>query len=126
MVNEFPLLPERREIPTVTRESAPAADAGVVSTRDHEIIRQWANRVSAEPATGEQTRSGPATTLKVEDGGTGLRFNFPGVSPFRPISWAEWFDHFNSHDLTFVYDSPQADSLSARYRIVATSTLTNR
>ena len=45
--------------------------------------------------------------MQVADGGTGLRFNFPGVSPFREISWTEWLDHFNSHDFTFVYDNEQ-------------------
>ena len=59
-----------------------------------------------------------------EDGGSGLRFNFPGVARFREISWDEWFDHFNGHDLTFVFDNPGAtDPPSARYRIVNTSDL---
>ena len=105
MSNEYPLLPEKRRIPAVTRETASEARAAVIATRDHELIREWARGVSAEPATGEETSSGPATAMKVADGGTGLRFNFPGMSPFREISWAEWFDHFNSHDLTFVYDN---------------------
>ena len=124
MSNE-PLVPERRHIPVVTRENIPSRDATVVSTRDHEVIREWANRVGAEPATGEETPSGAATAMKVQDGGTGLRFNFPGMGRFRDISWTEWFDHFNSHDLTFVFDSPQPqEPLSARYRIVPTSQLT--
>lgn len=124
MANEQPLLPETRRIPNITRETAPAPGATVLSTRDHEIIRAWANGVGAEPATGEATSSGPACTMSVADGGTGLRFNFPGVSPFRAIAWTEWFDHFNSHDLTFVYDNRQPGRPpSARYRIVRTSEL---
>jgi hypothetical protein len=128
MANEQPLLPPpdaaRQKVVNVTRETATGASAEVLSTRDEEVIREWARRVQAEPATGEATGSGPASSLKVVDGGTGLRFNFPSVSRFREISWAEWFEHFNSHDLTFVYDNPElGPPPSARYRIVPTGEL---
>ena len=128
MENEQPLLPPpeamKRKIESVTRETERDASAEVLSTRDENVIREWARSVRAEPATGEATASGPASTVKVVDGGTGLRFNFPGVSPFRTISWAEWFEHFNNHDLTFVYDKPQqGQPPRARYRIVPTSAL---
>jgi hypothetical protein len=128
MANEQPLLPPpdtmKRRVESVTRETEQDASAEVLSTRDEDVIREWASSVQAEPATGEATASGPASTVKVVDGGTGLRFNFPGVSSFRPITWAEWFEHFKSHDLTFVFDKPQqGQPPRARYRIVATSTL---
>ena len=128
MENERPLLPPpetmNRKVESVTRGNARDASAEVLSTRDQEVIREWARSVGAEPATGEATASGPASTMKVVDGGTGLRFNFPAVSPFRAISWAEWFEHFNSHDLTFVYDNPQpGQPPRARYRIVPTRDL---
>ena len=124
MADKEPLLPTPRRIPSVTRESAPEPGATVLSTRDHEIIREWARVVCAEPATGEETPSGAATPMKIVDGGSGLRFNFPGMSPFRAISWTEWFDHFNSHDLTFVYDNAQeGQPPSARYRLVRTGDL---
>jgi hypothetical protein len=74
-----------------------------VVTTDPEAIRQWASRHGAEPATGEATQSGGAGR-HVVDGGAGIRFNFPGSSAFRPISWDEWFEHFDAHDLAFVYD----------------------
>jgi hypothetical protein len=129
MANEEPLLPppERlhRKVESVTRETERDASAEVLSTRDQEVIREWARSVQAEPATGEATASGPASTAKVTDGGTGLRFNFPGVSPFRIISWAEWFEHFNRQDLTFVFDNPrEGEPPNARYRIVPTAALT--
>ena len=79
-----------------------------VSTREHELIRQWAARHQAEPATGEATASGPAT-IKVNDGGAGIRFNFPGFARFRPITWDEWFSHFDRWGLTFVYETEVAD-----------------
>jgi hypothetical protein len=79
-----------------------------VATREHEIIREWAARHQAEPATGEATASGPAT-INVNDGGAGIRFNFPGFSRFRPITWDEWFSHFDQCGLTFVYEVEVAD-----------------
>lgn len=78
-----------------------------LATRDKEVIRAWAARHGAEPATGEATPSGPATT-HVNDGGAGIRFNFPAAAPFRPISWEEWFDNFDRHHLVFIYDEDVA------------------
>lgn len=79
-----------------------------VATREHDMIREWAARHRAEPATGEATASGPAT-INVNDGGAGIRFNFPGFARFRPISWDEWFSHFDRCGLTFVYEIEVAD-----------------
>ena len=79
-----------------------------LATRDHDLITQWAARHKAEPATGEATSSGPAT-VKVNDGGAGVRFNFPGAARFRPISWEEWFENFDAHNLTFIYEEEVAD-----------------
>ena len=79
-----------------------------VATKDHDVIRQWADRHSAEPATGESTASGSAT-VHVVDGGAGIRFNFPGFSRFRTITWTEWFDNFDRHQLTFVYEEDVPD-----------------
>jgi hypothetical protein len=121
------LLPKRRELVSVTNDDvdavAPQADHTFV-TGDHEIIRRWASRRQAEPATGESTASGSSTVLSVNDGGTGLRFNFPGAAPFRPISWVEWFEHFDSHDLVFAFDDAvESDTPSAEYRLVSRRSL---
>lgn len=122
-MTEEPLLPELRRIKSVSRDH-PAAGETVLATRDHEVIREWARIFSADPATGEASESGPASAMKVSDGGSGLRFNFPGFGRFREISWTEWFDHFNSHDLTFVYENPDAHKPpSPRYRLVRTEDL---
>jgi hypothetical protein len=95
----------------------------VVATADHELIRRWALDRRAEPATGEATDSGPAT-LSVNDEGTGLRFNFPGVSRFRPINWAEWLRSFDDYSLAFVYDRDEPGRpKSHRYRLVPLPTL---
>ena len=124
MLNNDPLMPPHRQVRHVTREEPASENDTILATRDHALIREWAATVDAEPATGECTESGPATVLKVNDGGAGLRFNFPGAAPFRLISWTEWLDHFNRHDLTFVYDNPQTTHPpSARYRLVRSQDL---
>jgi hypothetical protein len=47
--------------------------------RDYDVIRRWAERRKAEPATGEATASGPAT-IDVNDGGARIRCNCPGAA----------------------------------------------
>jgi hypothetical protein len=79
-----------------------------IATRDHEEIRRWGVRHRAEPATGEVTRSGPAS-VDVRDGGAGIRLNFPAAGRFRPITWDEWFENFDRHHLMFVYEEELAD-----------------
>jgi hypothetical protein len=86
----------------------PPSDARALITTDHELIRRWAARHSAEPATGEATVSGPGT-VAVNDGGAGVRFNFPGAARFRPITWDEWFEHFERHHLAFAFDEEVQD-----------------
>ena len=88
-----------------------------VFTCEHDVIRQWAEIRHAEPATGEATPSGPQT-VHVNDGGAGIRFNFPGAAAFRPISWEEWFENFDQHHCAFVCDNDRSMPLSNRYRIV--------
>jgi hypothetical protein len=104
-----------------TEEEQPPGS--ILATDDPALIREWARRHSAEPATGEATESGPAT-VDVHDGGTGIRFNFPAVAKYRPITWDEWFENFRQYDLVFLYerDAP-GKTPSGRYRIVTNTTL---
>jgi hypothetical protein len=90
------------------RSTSDGTGPRAIVTRDHEVIRRWAVRHRAEPATGEATASGPAT-VDLRDGGAGIRFNFPAAGRFRPISWEEWFEHFDRHQLSFVYEEEIAD-----------------
>jgi hypothetical protein len=123
MMEETPF-PEPQHITNVTRGHPPDPSATILATRDHLIIREWARLFDAEPATGEASASGPSLPMKVADGGTALRFNFPGMGRFRQISWNEWFDHFNEHDLTFVFENPEGrQPPSARYRLMRTEDL---
>jgi hypothetical protein len=111
----------------VTRHSPTEQQSdGVVATDDPELIRQWAERHDAHPATGEATESGPAT-VDVQDGGAGIRFNFPAAARFRPITWDEWFRNFRQHELMFVYENDQPGRPpNATYRLVPRQKLRGR
>ena len=101
-------------------------DIPVVATQDHELIRRWAMRRRAEPATGEATESGPSSTT-VNDDGTGIRFNFPGLGRFRLIEWDEWFRHFDAYSLVFVYERDVPNRTpSSRYRMMPLDALKRR
>jgi hypothetical protein len=122
-----PLLPEEEPVRRVDTTDAGQQPPGKVLTTDNrEVIREWAAKRAAQPATGEATESGPAT-VDVRGGGAGIRFNFPGAARFRPISWEEWFDNFTRHDLMFVYegDAP-GQTPSGRYRLVPREKMTQR
>ena len=118
------LLPDTAVIPRVDMSSVGEQAAGaIVATDDPQLIREWAQQHSAEPATGEATPSGPAT-VNVQDGGVGIRFNFPGAARFRPISWEEWFENFAQYELLFVYERlAPGTTPSGRYRTVPKSAL---
>ena len=111
----LPMLPPSRTVSSVDETTYGATP--VVFTRDHAVIKRWAAARHAEPATGEVTNSGPAT-VHVNDGGAGIRFIFPGTGVFRPITWEEWLENFDSHHCAFVYDNESEEPFSSRYRIV--------
>jgi len=117
MKTEGQLLPEQGHVDRVRADMPLAPSTNVVFTRDHEVIRDWAGKRQAVPATGEATASGPAT-VDVKDGGAGVRFNFPGRGLYRPIDWQEWFENFDHHECAFVYDNDASAPTSSRYRIV--------
>ena len=86
------------------------------TTTDHDTIRRWAEQRDGVPASVKGTGGD-------DDPGI-LRIDFPGgdEDSLEPISWEEWFENFDRHELTFVYESePDADQSSLpRYRIVKT------
>lgn len=115
-----PLLTDPDPVHRVDRHNVDGQPRGsIVATDDDELIREWARRHDAEPATGEATASGPAT-VSVTDGDAGVRFNFPGAARFRAIAWDEWLRNFHQYSLLFVY---QRDDPSGTYRLVPKSRL---
>jgi hypothetical protein len=119
-----PLLPVDKPIALLDAGSeGEHTEIAIAATRDPELIRRWAARRQAEPATGEATESGPST-VHVRDGDAGIRFNFPGVGRFRPIEWDEWFRNFAAHGLIFIFERDAPGSTpSGRYRLVPLASL---
>jgi len=118
------LLPEEEPVVLVNAGTEAAhPDIAVVATQDAELIKRWAARRAAEPATGQASESGPAV-VDVRDGDAGIRFNFPGAGRYRAISWEEWLDHFSRHGLLFVYERDTPGRIpSGRYRLVTMDSL---
>ena len=50
----------------------------------------------------------------MNDGGSGLRFNFPAYSRFRTISWVEWLEHFDREHLMFLYEEVDTEYVAVR------------
>jgi hypothetical protein len=119
MLTNTPLVPPPAPIVLVTAENEfRHPEIPVAATRDHDLIRQWADRRHAVPATGEKTDSGQAS-VRVTDGDAGIRFNFPGAARFRPIAWDEWFANFETHELIFVFERDRpGHGHGSRYRFV--------
>lgn len=109
MKTNEPLFPQRDGFSVVGADGETGTSAiRAIATQDHAVIQRWAERHHAEPATGDETASGPAT-LQVNDGGTVVRFNFPAAARFRPITWEEWFGHFDRLRHVFVYEEEVVD-----------------
>ena len=100
-------------VPPIVAPSRNRPGVQTKATCDHADIMRWAAQHNAQPATGEATASGPAGR-DVNDMGAGIRFNFPGFAPFRPILWDEWFDNFDRNDLRFVFEEEDTAQIAAR------------
>ncbi len=82
-------------------------------TRNHDVIRQWAEARNAVPATIEGTE---------HEGRPGvLRFDFEGVgddersSRLKHISWDEWFETFDARNLNFIYQEHRSDGSESNF-----------
>lgn len=66
-------------------------------TRNHEVIRRWAEERGAKPSTVPGTRH--QKTLGV------LRFDFPGYGgkELEETTWEEWFATFDERQLVFLF-----------------------
>lgn len=72
-------------------------------TDDHEFIRQWVEERGGKPSAVIGTGG--------EDDPGIIRIDFPGFSgegKLHPISWEEWFDKFDEHDLVLLYQEETA------------------
>ena len=73
------------------------------TTRDHDVIRKWAEERGATPSHVKRTGS-------QDDVGV-LRLDFPGYSgegALEPISWEQFFEKFDEQNLALVYEEETA------------------
>jgi hypothetical protein len=70
-------------------------------TRNHDVIKKWAEERGAAPATVPGTRHG-------DDLGV-LRFDFPGFGgrELEHVDWEEWLKTFDNRDLAFIFQEHQ-------------------
>jgi hypothetical protein len=79
-------------------------------TRDHEVIRRWAEERKARPATIKGSRHDDHLGV--------LRFNFPGFEEdgnLEEVSWNEWFGTFDARNLNFVYQEHKSDGKQSNF-----------
>jgi hypothetical protein len=73
-------------------------------TRNHDVIRQWAEEREATPATIAGTEHDKHLGV--------LRMNFPGYDEdgrLEEVSWDEWFRTFDERNLDFVFQEHRSD-----------------
>jgi hypothetical protein len=80
-----------------------------LATRNHDVIRQWAEARRAVPATVGDTQRGRDTGV--------LRLNFPGYSERRlqKISWNAWFGTFDDRNLVFLFQEHKRDGSTSNF-----------
>jgi hypothetical protein len=83
-------------------------DGRSLVTRNHDVIRQWAEERKATPASVEGS---------VHDGHVGvLRFDFPGgATDLKQFSWDDWFEAFDARKLNFIYQEHRSDGKESNF-----------
>ena len=83
-----------------------------LATRNHDVIRHWAEERNATPATvpGTEHDNRPGV----------LRFNFPGYGgkSLEEISWDNWFKTFDDRKLTFLFQHHMKDGSQSNFFMV--------
>ena len=80
-----------------------------LATRNHEVIRKWAEKRGAKPSTVPGTRHGDQLGV--------MRFNFPGYGgdELEEVSWDDWFKTFDARDLVFIYQEHMKDGNESNF-----------
>ncbi|MEV6140115.1 hypothetical protein AB0L63_29530 [Nocardia sp. NPDC051990] len=94
---------------SVVPGEGPQQPGRIVATRNHDVIRRWAEQRGARPATM------PGSEYNGHLGV--LRFDFPGYggAVLRAVGWDEWFAAFDARRLTFRYQERGADGAPSNF-----------
>lgn len=88
-------------------------DGQTLATRNHDVIRNWAQDRQAAPATIAGTQ---------HDGRLGvLRFDFPGGASggsLQEVSWDDWFATFDARQLVLLYQETLSEGSQSNFNIL--------
>lgn len=101
--------PSDRPQQITSPDQRPERPGRTLVTTDHAVIRSWAERRGAAPATMPGS---------VFDGALGaLRFDFPGYggAVLQPVDWEEWFATFDARQLNFLYQEQRPDGSPSNF-----------
>jgi hypothetical protein len=80
-----------------------------LATRNHDVIKTWAQHRKATPATvpGTEHEGRPGV----------LRFDFPGYGgrSLEKIPWDDWFRTFDTRKLTFLFQEHKRDGAESNF-----------
>jgi hypothetical protein len=78
-------------------------------TRNHEVIRRWAEARGAKPAAVPGTEH--------DDHPGVLRFDFPGYGggDLEHVSWEDWFRAFDERNLRFIFQEHKRDGAESNF-----------
>ncbi|WAL62987.1 Rho termination factor N-terminal domain-containing protein [Amycolatopsis cynarae] len=90
-------------------EEEPEREGRSLVTTNHDVIRGWAERRDAQPATVPGTEHGGRPGV--------LRFDFPGYGgkDLQHIGWDEWFETFDQRGLNFIYQEERTDGTQSNF-----------
>lgn len=95
------------------------------TTTNHEFIRRWAEERGGRPGRVK----GTGGSRGAEDPGI-LRIDFPGwggEESLEPISWEEFFEHFDENGLALVYQEETKGGEKSRFnKLVSKETAETR
>ncbi|MEU8895559.1 hypothetical protein [Nocardia sp. NPDC048505] len=113
--NTQPETAESRSLHIEQHTETPSERAdGTMVTRNHEVIRRWAEQRGARPAT---------TPFSETNGRLGnLRFDFPGYGGaiLQPVEWERWFDTFDARHFRFLYQDRRPDGSRSNFNRLET------
>ena len=91
------------------RSRLPTQAQGISVTRNHDVIRRWAQKRGAAPATLPGSEYNGCLDV--------LRFDFPGYggAGLRRVGWDEWFATFDARQLRFLYQEDRADGRPSNF-----------
>ncbi|WP_067842929.1 hypothetical protein [Nocardia lijiangensis] len=100
-------LQQAQEITSPTQR--PDRAGRTLVTRNHEVIRRWAEERGARPATMPGSEYNGRLNV--------LRFDFPGYggAVLRPVGWDEWFETFDDRRFRFLYQEQRADGSPSNF-----------